>query len=297
MKISRLDRGSMKRVLGLSDLFAIGYGDLGSSIYYALGITALFALGATPIALAAAGLVFICTALTYAEMSALFHESGGSASFSRHAFNDLISFIAGWGLLLDYIVTIAISAFAVGPYLAYFFPELKEVSVQIGFTIGLIGILFFLNMWGTKHSTRLSFALVGFTLVTQLVIIFIGAGWLFNLSAIIDQIRYNSPSWPEFFKGLAMAMVAYTGIESIAQLAAEAKKPTKNVPRAILIAMFVLVFMYLGLSVVALSAMSPKVLSTTYLQDPVAGIVAALPFGGSILGPWLGLLAAVLLFV
>ena len=297
MKISRLDRGSMKRVLGLSDLFAIGYGDLGSSIYYALGITALFALGATPIALALAGLVFICTALTYAEMSALFHESGGSASFSRHAFNDLISFIAGWGLLLDYIVTIAISAFAVGPYLAYFFPELKEVSVQIGFTIGLIGILFFLNMWGTKHSTRLSFALVGFTLVTQLVIIFIGAGWLFNLSAIIDQIRYNSPSWPEFFKGLAMAMVAYTGIESIAQLAAEAKKPTKNVPRAIIIAMFVLVFMYLGLSVVALSAMSPKVLSTTYIQDPVAGIVASLPFGGSILGPWLGLLAAVLLFV
>ena len=297
MKIAQLHRGSLKRVLGVSDLFAIGYGDLGSSIYYALGITALFALGATPIALALAGLVFICTALTYAEMTALFHESGGSASFSRHAFNDLISFIAGWGLLLDYIVTIAISAFAVGPYLSYFIPELKQVSIQIGFTVGLIGVLFLLNLWGAKQSTRMSFVLVGFTLVTQLVIIFIGAGWLFNLSEIIDQFRYNAPSWPDFWKGLAMAMVAYTGIESIAQLAAESKKPTRNVPRAIVIAMFVLVFMYLGLSVVALSAMSPHILSTTYLQDPVAGIVAALPFGGKILGPWLGLLAAILLFV
>ena len=50
-KIAQLDRGKMKRVLGVLDLFSVGYGDLGSSIYYALGITAMFALGATPIAL------------------------------------------------------------------------------------------------------------------------------------------------------------------------------------------------------------------------------------------------------
>src|SRR5580704_11217052 len=94
--VAQLHRSALKRILGVSDLFAIGFGDLGSSIYYALGITALFALGATPIALGLAGLVFICTALTYAEMSAAIHESGGSASFARHAFNDFISFIAGW---------------------------------------------------------------------------------------------------------------------------------------------------------------------------------------------------------
>jgi APA family basic amino acid/polyamine antiporter len=109
-KIAQVDRGTMRRSLGVLDLFAVGYGDLGSSIYYALGITTLFALGATPIALMIAGFVFMCTALTYAEMSSILPEAGGSASFSRKNFNDLISFIAGWGLMLDYIVTISISA-------------------------------------------------------------------------------------------------------------------------------------------------------------------------------------------
>lgn len=118
--IAQLHKNTFKRVLGVFELFAIGYGDLGSSIYYALGVTALFALGATPIALGLAGIVFVCTALSYAEMTSIFHESGGSASYARHAFNDLVSFIAGWGLLLDYIVAIAISAFAVAPYLSFF---------------------------------------------------------------------------------------------------------------------------------------------------------------------------------
>src|SRR5579862_4737006 len=113
--VVHLEKKTLKRVLGIGDLFAIGYGDVGSSIYYALGATALYALGATPIAMAIAGFVFICTALTYAEMSSTFPEPGGSATFARHAFNDLVSFIAGWALLLDYIVTIAISAFAIPP--------------------------------------------------------------------------------------------------------------------------------------------------------------------------------------
>src|SRR5271169_5552214 len=154
--ISQIDKGSLKRVLGITDLFAVGYGDLGSSIFYALGITALFALGATPLALLMAGVVFVCTALSYAELTSAFHESGGSASFARHAFNDLISFIAGWGLLLDYIVTIAISAFAVGPYLAYFFGDLHKTPVQIVFCLALILILLAMNVIGVKQSTRIS---------------------------------------------------------------------------------------------------------------------------------------------
>ena len=162
--IAQLDKGSLKRVLNVFDLFAIGYGDLGSSIYYALGITALFALGATPMAFLLAGFVFICTALSYAEMSSTFHESGGSASYARHAFNDLISFTAGWGLLLDYIVTIAISAFTMGPYLSYFFPELKDTYVQIGFTVAVIVGLLMLNTLGSKESTRTSFFLMIFTI-------------------------------------------------------------------------------------------------------------------------------------
>lgn len=302
-KVAHLDKGSMKRLLGVRDLFGIGYGDLGSSIYYALGVTALYALGATPIALALAGLVFVCTALTYAEMTATMHESGGSASFARHAFNDLVSFIAGWGLLLDYIVTIAISAFAIGPYLAYFYKGSHGPALHLGFTIGLIFILFIINALGARQSSRMSFALVSITLLTQTIIIVIGFSTIFDLGHILQHIRINvanvdwSPTWPQFFKGTAMAMVAYTGIESIAQLGAEARKPVKTCPRAILLTLGVLIFMYLGISIVALSGLTPQQLSTDYLEDPIAGIVSSLPIGRHILGPWVGILAAALLFV
>jgi len=302
-KIAQIDKGSMKRVLGVSDLFAVGYGDLGSSIYYALGITALFALGATPIALVIAGLVFACTALTYAEMSSVISEAGGSASFSRKAFNDLISFIAGWGLLLDYIVTIAISSYAVSPYLSYFFAALKIVEVKLAVTVLLVFVLTIINTLGSKCSTRLSVVLTFLTVITQVTIIVIGAIFLVDLPLFLSHLKINvpdvswSPTWPNFLKGVAMAMVAYTGIESMAQLSSEAKNPAKTVPRAIMLAMTLLLLMYIGISIVALSALTPQALSTTFIEDPIAGIVSKLPIGGAFLGPWVGLLGAIILLV
>ncbi len=301
-RITNIDKGSMKKILGVGDLFAVGYGDLGSSIYYALGITALFALGATPIALALAGLVFACTALTYAEMSSMMKDSGGSATYSRHAFNDLISFIAGWGLLLDYIVTIAISSYSVAPYLAYFFKALNVNNTKIIFAVLVVASLFVINFFGTKHSTRISWFLTMLTVVTQVTIVIIGSVYLVKLPELFKHMRIGvdsswSPTWPQFFKGVAMAMVAYTGIESMAQLSSEAKNPAKTVPRAIMYAMGTLLFVYLGISVVSLAAISPQELSTKYLEDPIAGIVSVLPFGGQALGAWVGLLAAVILFV
>lgn len=301
--VVQMKKGTLKRVLGVFDLFAIGYGDLGASIYYALGVTAIFALGATPIALGLAGFVFICTALTYAEMASSVHESGGSASFARLAFNDFISFIAGWGLLLDYIVTIAISAFAVGPYLAYFFGDLARTPVQIVFAVALIFLLFIMNVTGVKQSTRISLVLTILTVVVQGIVIAIGLSTLLDLGDIAHHIRINvpnvdwSPSWADFSKGVAMAMVAYTGIESIAQLASEAQKPAKTIPRAVMLTMVVLLLLYIGISVVALSAVTPQDLGTKFLLNPIAAIVDGLPFGGWILSPAVAILAAVVLAV
>ena len=83
----------MERVLGTPALFATAYGNVGSSIYYALGLTAVYALGLTPLVFVVAGIVFAATAATYAEGTARFPEAGGSASFSRHAFDELVSFV------------------------------------------------------------------------------------------------------------------------------------------------------------------------------------------------------------
>ncbi|MDP3703633.1 MAG: universal stress protein, partial [Candidatus Omnitrophota bacterium] len=272
-------------------------------IYSALGVTALYALGATPLALALAGVVFVCTVLTYAEMSSAFPESGGSASFARHAFNDLMSFIAGWALLLDYIVTIAISAYTVGPYLSYFFPILKTPLGNIPFSMAVIGILLAINVLGVKESTRVSLTLCAFDILTQATLIVIGALMLFNLPHLLDYARIGvpnvewSPTWPQFWKGVGMAMVAYIGIESIAQLGGEARHADRKVPRAQILTMVTLLVMYLGISSVALSAIHPRELSTTYLEDPLAGIVAAMPVGQEFFRPWIGILGATILFV
>ena len=108
-RVVRLQHGVLRRVVGLGGLYSIGYGDVGSSIYYALGVTALWALGAAPIAIAIGGVFFICTVLTYAELATAIPEAGGSCSYVRRAFGDAVGFLAGWALLLDYVITIAIS--------------------------------------------------------------------------------------------------------------------------------------------------------------------------------------------
>ena len=116
----------MERVLGTPALFATAYGNVGSSIYYALGLTAVFALGLTPLVFVAAGIVFAATAATYAEGTVRYPEAGGSASFARHAFDEVVSFGAAWAQMLNYIITIAISAFFVPHYLSVFWDPLKE---------------------------------------------------------------------------------------------------------------------------------------------------------------------------
>lgn len=307
-RVVRLDRKSLKRVLGASDLFAVGYGDVGSSIYYALGATALYALGATPLALLIAGGVFICTALTYAELSSTYPEPGGSAAFIRHACNDLVSFIAGWGLLLDYIVTVAISAFAIPPYLKYIFlmmqiPYVDTPLVHCSATIGIIMALFAINVVGVKYSGRLSLILAIFTIITQLGIVILGALLFLNLPYVFEHMKINaantewSPDWLQFAKGCAMAMVAYTGIEAIAQLAAETKRPAIAIPKAIKWTSVIVIFLYMGISSVGLSVISPEELGTRYLEDPVGGIAMNFPIGGAFLGPWVGLIAAIVLLI
>jgi len=288
--ISQIDRGVLKRVLKVSDLFAIGYGDLGSSIYYTLGIVAFFALGATPIAMLLAWLNFVCVALSYAEMSSTFKDSGGSASYARVAFNDLISFIAGWGLLLDYIVTIAISAFTIAPYLKSFFPYLGNPHAHIGFTVFLILLLLGMNIVGVKLSATSSFILIIFSIVTQLTIIVLGIFIIGGVEQVLHHVSLEigrggkwDPGWANFIKGAAMAMVAYTGIESVAQLTEETRSPSRSMPRAIFWLIAVLFVLYFGLIFVGFSVFSPYVLGKVYQQQPVLGIVAHIP----LLGPWM----------
>jgi APA family basic amino acid/polyamine antiporter len=143
---------SLSRVHGVGALFSAAYGNVGSSIYYALGVTAAFALGLTPVAFVISGLIFAATAATYAEATVMYPEAGGSSSFARHAFNEMVSFIAAWGQMLNYTITVAISAFFVPHYLAVFWPWLGNSPGDIVGGAVLIVALALINIRGTEES-------------------------------------------------------------------------------------------------------------------------------------------------
>ena len=143
---------ALRRVHGVGALFSTAYGNVGSSIYYALGVVAVFALGMTPVVFLISGFIFICTAVTYAEATVMYPEAGGSSSFARHAFNELVSFFAAWGQVLNYVITVAISAFFVPHYLAVFWPWLGESPGDIVGGAVLIVALALINIRGTVRA-------------------------------------------------------------------------------------------------------------------------------------------------
>ena len=298
--VAAIDKGSLKRLLGVKQLFSIGYGDVGSSIYYALGVTTVYALGATPLVLMIAGIFFIFTTLTYAELSSAIPVSGGSQIFARRAFNDLASFIAGWALLLDYVITAAISAYTIGPYLSYFFPTLKDIPVtNIVFAVSIISTLAFLNIKGIKESATISVILAFFDIAMRLIIIVVGLATVFSISKIIEQMGNIgvSPSWSDIVYSIPIAMVAYIGIEAVSQMSGEANEPSKKVPQAMLLTMFAVLIMYAGLSLVAFSSISPQELSTTWRENPLAGVVANIPIVGEYILPLVAIVGGIILFI
>ncbi|MBI4055425.1 MAG: universal stress protein [Elusimicrobia bacterium] len=297
-KVFALEKGSLQRLLGVPQLYAIGCGDVGSSIYYALGVTVLWAAGAAPLALLIAGLFFIFTVLTYAELSTALPESGGAQIFARRAFGDVASFLSGWAILLDYILTAAISAYTVGPYLSHFFPILKMPQVNILFTTGVLAALTGMNILGIRESGRFSMVLTFSSLAVQLLIVLLGLLLLWNFPKLLEQIQWGVyPTWENFTYGISIAMVGYIGIEVVAQLAGEAQNPGVQLPKAMILTVVTVLAMVLGMSVVALMALDPHTLSTQYLEDPIAGVTAHLPTIGPMLVPVVAALGAAILLV
>ena len=224
----------LERVLGTPALFSTAYGNVGSSIYYALGVTAVFALGLTPIVFVIAGIIFAATAATYAEGTVRFPEAGGSSSFARHAFNELVSFGAAWAQMLNYIITIAISAFFVPHYLSIFWGPLRENPWDIVGGGIVIVLLVTLNIVGIQESARVNIGLALIDFATQILLVLLGFALIFSPHVLASNIHWGvAPTWSQFLLAIPVAMIAYTGIETVSNLAEEARDPVKNIPRAI----------------------------------------------------------------
>jgi APA family basic amino acid/polyamine antiporter len=313
--MARLSEHGLRRVLGTSALFSTAYGNVGSSIYYALGLVASYALGLTPIVFVITGVIFYLTAATYAEATAMFPEAGGSSSFARHAFNELWSFFAAWAQMLNYTITIAISAFFVPHYLGgLFWPALQHGPGDVLFGIGVVMTLSLINVVGVKEAAGLNIVLAITDLATQLLLVIVGVLLVFSPHVLIHNVHLGvAPTWKNFLVAIPIGMIAYTGIETISNMAEEARDETRTIPRAIRAVVLAVFAIYAALPLVALSALpvhrQPNGTYTTLLGtgeahggfagDPVLGIVKHLHLGplqsaGEI---YVGLLAATILFI
>src|SRR5215216_5921905 len=298
----------LQRVLGVNALFSTAYGNVGSSIYYALGLT--------PVVFVITGFFFFCTAASYAEATAMFPEAGGSSSFARRAFNEFWSFFAAWAGMLTYTVTIAISAFFVPHYIGgvFGFAEfLRRSPGDIVAACVVISLLAGVNVLGAKESTGINVTLAVIDFLTQLLLVLIGAIVILSPDQLVDNVELGvAPTWDDFLLAIPIGMLAYTGIETVSNMAEEAKDEATTIPAAINRVRIAVFAIYFTLPAVALSALPVSQVDGEYQTqlglteeeggfagDPVLGVVKSMDLG-IFQGPtevYVGLLAATILFL
>ncbi|MDX6397005.1 MAG: basic amino acid/polyamine antiporter, family [Gaiellaceae bacterium] len=272
-----------QQVLDAPALFSVAYGEIASSLYFALGIVAAYALGFTPFVLLGAGIFFLIVSLSYAEGTAAIAETGGAATFVRRAYNDAAGFLTGWALFLDYLIVIALSTIFMPHYLgtALGIAELREspwdIVVAVCVILGIAAVR--LTRRSQLHSAGIVVA--GLDLATQLLLVILGLALLYSPEALTHGTDLGvSPTWDDLAFALPLAMLAYTGLETVANLAEETREPGRTLPRSLFSAIGLVVLLTFAVAVVGLSAFPAEngttALGDEWLKAPLAGIVEAL---------------------
>lgn len=274
-------RFTLRRSLGSPALFAIVWTSLASSIYFSLGVVSGHALGLTPLVFLAAGLFFSLTAMTYVEGASLHQDRAGSTVFARFAFNELVSFVAGWAILLDYVILIAISALTATSYMATFYSPLGRGAERIVVTLAIIAFVLVSNVRGfsTRRSRRVA-AIVIADLAIQLFVIVVGLILFFDFHTLTSSVHLGaSPKWSDVIFAFTITTVAFTSLESASGLSGEVGVGRSGLRRLIASANASIYIVYVGIGLVALMAVpivggvSP--LAVHHMGAPVIGVADA----------------------
>ncbi|HEY1369546.1 MAG TPA: universal stress protein [Gaiellaceae bacterium] len=298
----------LQRVLDAPALASVAYGEVASSIYFALGIIAAHALGLTPAVLAVMGVLFLLVALSYAEGTTSIRETGGAATFVRIAFNDLAGFLTGWVLFLDYLIVIALSALFMPHYLgtALHVGGITHKPWDVVVAVTLIAVIALTRIVRRPSLYTFGVAVPVLDLVTQVALVVFGFVILFSPHALTAGTSIGtSPTWHQIAFALPLAMLAYTGLETVANFAEEVRSPGRDLPRSLFGAFGLVVVIYVLIALVGLSAFPAEhgttELGTTWLYAPLVGIVSALhghvpDWFQSTLRVYVGLTGALVLF-
>jgi APA family basic amino acid/polyamine antiporter len=287
------DDTQLKRAVGIWGSFSMGYADVGADIYIALGLVALFAGHASPLAFGIAAVTYIATGLGYAELASTYPVAGGAQFYSLKAFGPVHGFLAGWGLMLDYTIDIALFALAsvgyFGSLIKLFTGQgLLLTSPYFGLAaVVLILMLIGLNILGIRWSSAFNqlFVIVNLVIISFVLLIglaFVAASGGLSAWASNVQSLGTDPPWSSFAYAVSIAMVSYVGIESISQAAEETRYPKRIIPKATKWVILAVIVMTVASSLLSVTLTSTNVL-TANSQAPMIAIVSQLPFIGAIL--------------
>ncbi|HEV2775172.1 MAG TPA: APC family permease, partial [Solirubrobacteraceae bacterium] len=271
----------LRRSLGSPALFAIVWSSLAAAVYFSLGIVAENALGMTPVVFLGAGIFFVLTAMTYVEGASLHQERAGSTVFARYAFNELWSFIAGWAVLLDFLIVIAVTAFVATHYMAAFWSPLGDGVPEILAALVIIGYVASRNVRAASASRgieRVS-ALAVLDVVLQLLVIVLGAFLVVDIDALTKTIDLGtSPEWSDLMFALTVSAVAFTSLESASGLAGEVRVSRRGLKRLIASSTVSVLVIYVGISLVAVASLpitpGASPLTGDALNAPVLALVS-----------------------
>jgi APA family basic amino acid/polyamine antiporter len=268
------------RSLGSTGLAAIALSGIGASIYFVLGAVADRALGLTPFVFGLAAVFFVITTMTYVEANSVHPERGGASTFARYAFDELVSFIAGWAIILDYLIVMAIGAFAVSHYLAAFWTELDEGVLDPLATVAVIAFVTWSNIRGSSAARFGRLARLGlFNLALMAALIVIGLVTVYSPGEILESIDLGTtPEWDDLWFAAVLATVGFIGIEAASGLAGEVQVRRADLWRLVGFISVAVAVAFVGISAVGLMALPVEngqtALGTTYENTPVLGIVS-----------------------
>ena len=246
----------LQRTLSLPGAIAVSVGGMLSGIFVLPGLAVGITGSSVWLAFLVASVCVLPAVLSKSELATAMPKSGGTYVYIERAFGPLFGTVAGIGLWLSLLLK---SAFSLVGLSAYLYVLIKvDASSTKGIALIALLIVLLLNVFGVKKVEKTQLVIVSISVVSLIAIIFLGANSF--------DSRLLDPVFPEgssgFIAGVAFLYISYAGVTKIAAVAGEIKNPEKNLPRTMIISLFLITTVYVFVALVLVGNIEASVLST-----------------------------------
>ena len=272
----------MKKALGARVLWGLVQAFIAAGFYFSLGLVSERAAGWTWLVYAAAAVFFVLTAMSYMEGASLHQERGGATIIARYAFNELVSFIAGWAIMLDYLILIALTAFTITDYAAVFWEPLGEGVLELLLAGGAIGAVAIINVRGLDPRRFLRFFYFALAdLAAQAFVLIVGLIILFEPQVVTTPVAFGGDAdFEDLVFAFPLAIVAFTALDASSGFAGQVTVNRKGLKRLLTVRVASMLVAYVGLAVVAASTLGPGTGPATRTDAPLLGVLAEIDQDG-----------------